>query len=338
MAKSSGSIWVSLGLNTANFSKGVSRARKDLNGFQKFTSGLKGMFNPFTIGIGAVAGLGAAFHNAIGVVNDFSKAQSEVKAVLGDLGTDKNMAMLSKQAKELGASTAFTASEVSNLQVSLSRLGFKPEEINNMTESTLDAAAALGSELAEQADLTGAALKSYGLDSKEAARVNDVLAKSASSSALDFSKLQTALPIVGATAKTAGVSLERTTAILGTLSDRGIDASSAGTALRNIFLELSKKGLTFEQAMAKINTATDKNAVAMDLFGRRGATAGVIIAEVGGSIDDLEQSLLNADGAAKKMADTMLNNLTGDMTKAKSAWEGFILSLEDGNGVISKIA
>ena len=336
MAGSSGSIWVSLGLTTQNFQKGIKGARGQLSGFQKFTQGLKGMFNPFTIGVGAVAALGTALTDAFGIFKDFEKANSKLEAVLR--ATDSEMEALTKQSKKLGSVTAFTASEVAELQTEFAKLGFPTDDILDMTEATLDGAAALGSELGEQAALAGATLKQYGLDSSEAARVNDVLAESAASSALDFSKLATALPIVGATANTAGVSLERTTALLGTLSNRGLDASSAATALRNIFLELSKQGITWEQAMNKINTATDKNAVAMDLFGKRGATAGVILAETGASTADLEEKLKSAEGAAKDMAETMLDNLSGDITKAGSAWEGFILSLEDGEGAIAGVS
>ena len=88
--------------------------------------------------------------------------------------------------------------------------------------------------------------------------------------------------------------------------------------------------------MKKINTSTDKNATAMDLFGKRGATVGVILSETGGDVANLTARLEEADGAAKGMAETMEDNLIGDMTKAQSAWEGFILSIEDGEGIISQ--
>ena len=312
------------------------------NGVMKQSQGLFSGFKSAILSSGAailgwtalIGGAIAVVKNMVGIFMDFDKASSGLQAVLDATGNE--MDSLKTQAKNLGSVTAFTASQVLDLQTEFAKLGFPTADILNMTSSTLDAAAALGSELGEQAALSGAVLKQYSLDSSEAARVNDVLAKSASSSALDFTKLSTALPIVGATAATAGVSLERTTALLGTLADRGIDASTAATSLRNIFLTLSAKGLTWEQAMQKINTATDKNAVAFDLFGKRGATAAVILAGTGESAAVLEQKLLGAEGAAKKMADTMLNNLSGDVTKAKSAWEGFILSLEDGEGVFSR--
>ena len=299
----------------------------------------------------SIAGAGAAMFGigaAIGVVTrvlgsavktfiEFEKTNSQLKAVLGDNGTAGAMKQLSDQSKALGSVTSFTATSVAQLQVEFAKLGFPTNDILNMTKATLDGAAALGSDLAEQAALTGATLKQFGLDSTETGRVVDVMASAASKSALDFSKLNTALPIVGATAATAGVSLERTTALLGTLSDRGIDASSSGTALRNMFLELSKQGLTYDEAMAKINTSTDKNATAMELFGKRGATAGVILAGTAAATDKLEDSLNNANGAARLMAQTMLDNLSGDITIAQSAWEGLILSFEDGNGILSKL-
>jgi len=336
MGKSSGSIWVSLGLKTAEFQKGIKKAKGQLNGFQKFGAGLKGMFNPMTVGIGVVAGLGTALTNAARTIVEFEKANSKLEAITRS--TSSEMKSMSDQAKELGSSTSFTATQVTELQTEFAKLGFPTNEILQMTAATLDGAAALGSDLASQAALTGAVLKQYGLDAGEAAIVNDVMAEAAASSALDFEKLNTALPIVGATAGAAGVSFERTTALLGTLSDRGLDASSSGTALRNVFLELSKTGLTYEQAMAKINTATDKNAAALDLFGKRGATAGVILAESGVSLGEFEQKLNDANGAAKIMAQTMLDDVAGDITIAESAWTGFILSIEDGTGVLSKLS
>ena len=92
MGASSGSIWVSLGLRTANFQKGISQAKGQLNGFQKFGAGLKGMFNPLTVGIGAMAGLGAAFADGVRIVVEFEKANSKLAAVLG--ATDSQMASL----------------------------------------------------------------------------------------------------------------------------------------------------------------------------------------------------------------------------------------------------
>lgn len=304
-----------------------------------FVNGVKkGMMQWSTTLIGAtalIAGVTKLVGSAVKIFRDFEKANSQLEAVLG--ANAEQMKQLSTQAKELGSSTAFTASEVVSLQTELAKLGFPTEDILNMTEATLNGAAALGSELGEQAALTGALLKQYGLDASEATKVNDIMATAAANSALDFSKLSTALPIVGATAAAVGQDLTQTTALLGKLSDRGLDASTSGTSLRNVFLMLSKKGLTMNEAMEMINTSTDKAKTSMELFGIRGATTGLILADVEGKTTKLDIALQNTDGAAKKMADTMLNNLSGDITKAESAYEGFILSLEDGSGTISNM-
>jgi len=305
-----------------------------------FVAGIRkgiGQWATSMIGVtAAIAGVTALVGNAIQIFRDFEKANSQLAAVSG--ATAQQMEMMKNQAKELGSTTAFTASQVTELQTEFAKLGFPTDDILDMTGATLSGAAALGSELGEQAALTGALLKQFGLDANQATRVNDVLATAASKSALDFNKLSTALPIVGATANAAGKTIEETTVLLGKLSDRGIDASTAGTSLRNIFLELSKQGLTFEEAMQQINESTDKNKTAMDLFGKRSATAGIILADMEGTVTDLDIAMEKGTITAKGMADTMLNNLSGDITKAESAWEGFILSIEDGDGVISKAA
>ena len=318
----------------------ILRQNKALRKNSGFVAGVKkgvGQWATSMIGVTiAIAGVTKLVGSAVKIFKDFEEANSKLAAVTR--ASANEMKIMSDQAKELGGTTAFTASEVTGLQIEFAKLGFPTQEIVQMTDATLAGAAALGSGLGEQAALTGALLKQYGLDASEAGRVNDVLAESAASSALDFSKLSTALPIVGATANAVGVDLQETTAILGTLSDRGLDASTAGTSLRNVFLELSKQGLTMDQAMNKINNSTDKAKTSMELFGKRGATTGLILAETGESVGLLEDKLRGADGAAQDMADTMLDNLAGDITKAQSAWEGFILSMEDGEGSLASIS
>jgi hypothetical protein len=342
---SSGSIWVSLGLKTDQFTKGISKAKGSLNGFQKFSAGLKNMFNPFTIGVGAVAGLGAALSNAIGIVNDFEKANSKLKAILGENGTAGAMKLMSDQAKQLGASTAFTAGEVSGLQTELAKLGFDVSEIENMTGAVLDLAAASGTELAEAAANTGAIINAFGLESGDAAHVADVMASSFSKSALDMEKFSETMKNASPIARAAGVSLEVATAAAGKLADANISGSKAGTDLRRIFSELVKDGKPFADSLDDIagkmngaSTKAEKLAIAEDLVGKRAKGALLVLVDQKDELGFLASELDNADGSARAMADTMLDNVAGSLTKANSAYEGFVLSLEDGNGVISEAA
>ena len=316
----------------------VNKAAKDGRGdVGRYGIALKGLGSNLIGSLGIVGGFTALFSilgSGIKIFKDFSKSTSKLASILGK--TKGDISGLTEQAKKLGSTTAFTASEVVSLQTELAKLGFSVKEIENSTEGILNLAAATGQDLATSAELAGSTLRIFNLDASEMGRVTDVLAKSTTISSLSMEKLATIMPTVGKTAQLAGVSLERTASLAGTLTDRGLDASTAATSLRNIFLELSKKGLTWNQAMSKINNSTDKNKAAMDLFGKRAAAAGSILAETADSTDILTESLKKSTGAAKKMADEMLDNLAGDITKAQSAWEGFVLSLESGNGVISK--
>jgi hypothetical protein len=294
-------------------------------------------------GFNKLAGRAAGFVGIYGVIrllgnlgkifSQFEKANKRLQAILGV--SAKDMSALKNQAKELGAITAFTASQVTGLQTELAKLGFTLPQIEASTEGILALAAATGTDLAEAATLSGAAVRIFGLSAEETARVADVLALSTSKSALDMQKLATALPIVGTTAKQAGLNIEQTTGLLGTLADRGIDASTAATSLRMIFIQLAKQGITFNEAMQKINDSTNKTKTAVELFGARAATAATVLSETGDATAKLTEELNNAKGAAQEMADVMLDNLSGDITKAKSAWEGFVLSIESGDGIIS---
>lgn len=305
--------------NAGDFFRNVGNYRSGL-------SKLNGVLGQF----GAALGIGVVMRDAIGVIRDFDQAQADLASVLG-VNVDE-MGALTEQAKELGATTTFTAAQVSELQKELAKLGFSQVEIERMTEGVLSLAEATGTELSEAATVAGATLNGFGLDASEAGRVSDVMAKSFSSSALDMSKFSTAMSAVAPVANQFGFSVEQTTAMLGKLVDNGIDASTAGTALRNILLQANKAGLTFNEAMEKINGSTDKSGTALELFGTRGATVATVLAEnqeqVAGLTDKLEKSAGAADEMAKKQRDT----LGGALKELRSAYEGYILGVDGATG------
>lgn len=306
----------------------------------KYREAIKGLGKQLLAVTGLTAGLSMVmnfFRKSVGLVRDFELQIATLGGVART--TDEELKTLSNNARELGATTEYTAMQVAELQTEYARLGFSVQNIIDSTKPTLQGATAMGSALDETAKLTGATLNSFQKSTRDTANVIDVMAKSTQISALDFRQLQTALPIVGATAKNAGVSFERTSALLGVLSSNGIDASSSATALRNMFLELSNKGLTWEESMKRINKATDKNKAANELFGKRGATVAVTLATQSEKLRELEGELNNANGSAKELADKRLNTLDGSLKLLQSAWEGFILKLNDatnGGNLLSK--
>ena len=286
------------------------------------TADTKGFVTPMRA-VGAL--VTAVFVKAVQVTAEFEKELSKLRAVSGATATE--MGNLETNARNLGKSTAFTATEVASLQVELAKLGFTTNDILNASGGVLDLAAGLGVDLADAAVLTGSTLRAFGLSTEETGRVVDVLAKSASSSALDFSKLTESLKQAAPIARAANISFEDTVALLGTLANAGIHGSNAGTALKKIFIELNASGLSLNDAYKLINNSSNKLATASELVGKRAGGALLTLANGASGTQELADSLNNAEGAAQKMRETMEDNLIGDFEKLKSAINEVFISI-----------
>lgn len=283
--------------------------------------------------VAGVAGLFRALKSTVTVFSDFEQSNANLSAVLGK--TSEGITALTEDAKRLGSVTAFTASEVSALQTEFAKLGFNEQEILAATEATLNLAAATGSELGEAAAIAGATLGGFGLDASETGRVTDVMAKSFSTSALDLEKFKESMKGAAPAAKAVGISVEQTTALLGTLANAGISGSKAGNNLKTSFINLNAAGLTLEQGLEKVANSEDKLGTAANLVGKNAAASFLVLSEGVGVTKELEQGLLNAGGAAKEMADKQLDTLQGAVKLLKSAWEGLVLDFYDGNGALN---
>ena len=187
--------------------------------------------------------------DSVKVFADFDIQMQKVKAISGANASE--FIKLSKSAQELGRSTFFTATQVGELQMNFSKLGFTATEVLAAQSAALDMATATGEDLARTATVIGSSIRGFNLDASEAGRVADVMAASFTSSALDLEKFQTSMTKVAPIAELMGVSLEATTAIMGKLSDAGIEASIAGTSLRNIFLKMGDPSSDLAQALGK---------------------------------------------------------------------------------------
>lgn len=299
-------------------------------------SSLKSMATGFLGVTALIYGAFRAIKDAVSISVSFEKQMDKVSAITG--ATAEDMKLLSDNAKELGGTTTQTATQVGQLQEEFAKLGFSTDEILAATEATISLAEASQSDLANSAVVAASTLRGFGLEAEETQRVVDVMAKSFSSSSLDMEKFSTAMATVAPAARASGVSIEETTALLGTMTNAGIDASTAGTSLRNIFIENAKSGRTLQESLDLINNSTNKNTTAFELFGKRGMGAALVLASDFNDTIKLTDTLMNeSEGAAQEMADTMRDNLAGDVTILRSAWEGFILSMEDGGGVFNKI-
>ena len=320
------------------------------NGFADATQGAKGL----GLSITSIASVAAIASAAIGVVvaeaakfyaegtkvaMEFNAQLSKLQAITGKSADE--LKGLTKQALELGRNTSYTASQIVSLQLELAKLGFNTDSIKNMTESVQQFAKATGAELAPAASLAGATLRMFNMDSVESQRVADVLAKACSSSALSFEYLNSAMSTVGPVANAFGFSLEDTVALLGMLANAGFDASAAATATRNILLNLADSngklaqtlghtvtnGTELLQALDELQKKGIDLATALELTDKRSVAAFNTFLNGAESGKELITTLEQCDGAANEMAKTMGDNLQGDITSLKSAWEGLTLQL-----------
>ena len=300
----------------------------------KYSNALKGVTARFLGWAAVAATLFRALKSGITIVLNYSKANSVLRGILRK--TKEETIELRKQQQELGKSTAFTATQVTKSQTELARLGFTMGQIIDLTPAILDASVALGVDMAEAAELVAGQLNAFGKATGEGAQVADVLTRSTQISSLTFERLKNSLDKVGKVSDISNVSLEKTVATLGAVTDTNIKAEKAGTAFRNILLLSAKAGIPYEEMLQKINDSSTKAKTAVELFGKQNAAVAIVIAENTEKINENTKSLDNAAGAAKEFADEALDNLSGDLTLASSVWEGFILSLEEGDGILAK--
>ena len=270
---------------------------------------------------GAVAVL-AAFRNILKSLKDLEFQMSKVAAISG--ATSKQMVELRNNAIKVGAASKFTATEVGKLQEELARLGFTTTEILKLTDSISALAIVADRELGPTALAVAKTINAFALTASEAARVTNIMAESFANTALDLEKFEAAIRNVGPLARVAGLSLEETTAILGTFVDNGIEASKAGTDLRRILLNISKAGITLEEALDRVRFSTNKVTAAQEIFGDRAAVAGVILVENTQKVKDLNEQFSDSTREMDRMRRIMEDNLETDLKKLASAFDALI--------------
>ena len=346
--RKSGKVTKEYGIEIAKINTGLKAHRRELLvtrqemlGIDGFTTRLGKSFRK--MGTSIVAGFAGLFaiqqltrlvKGAFDTIKEFEQQMARVEAITG--ATDEQIKALSDSAKTLGSTTRKTATEVGQLQEELAKLGFTTDEILASTEAIIQLSEATGSDLAQSSSVAAGVLNAFGLEAQDTQELVDVMAKSFTSSALDLNKFEVAMANIGPVTAEAGLSVQETTGLLGILVDRNVQASKAGTGLRNVFLTLAKEGKTLEGAMAEINSATDKTAKATEIFGKENAVVATILSSTESEVRALTTSLNDANGSASEMAQITGDTLSGDLDRVTSAWEGFILSLEDGDNSISR--
>ena len=329
--------------------------RKAVEGTKTFKDRLIGLWNEikkgglYAIGRNLLSTFTDAFRNAGSIIADFEQANSRLAAILGT--TKDAITDMTEQAKELGASTSYTASEVTQLQIELAKLGFAREEIKAATPEILDFAKAVDTDLGSAASLTGAALRIFGLNAEETGRVVSTMAIGTTSSALSFEYLNSALATVGPVASSFGFTIEETTALLGQLANSGFDASSAATATRNMMLNMADSSGKLAKALGKPVTDLDSlieglqklnsegvNLVEMlELTDKRSVAAFNTFLQGADKLGALRDSVTDCHDKFKGMAEEMGNNVRGSMATLQSSIEGLILKFYESRGAMKII-
>lgn len=312
--------------------------RREVGNYGKALEGVNGRLSSLRAGLvnvaqaaGVTLGVFGAFRvirNSVSIIRDFEKQNATLAGVLGK--TKDEIRELTEDAKRLGSVTVKTATEVAQLQEAYARLGFSQKEILDLTEPTISGSIALNSSLDDTSLLVGAVVNSFDeLSTTDAPEIIDQLSKSTTLSALNFEKLSVSLPIVASAANALDVPLTEVLATLGKLADAGVETSTAATALRNIFIESASRGINYRDAIEDIRNSTNKLSRANEIFGQRTAISALVIANNTEAVKELDKELQNAQGTAKELAEKQLDTLDGAIKLLISAWEGFVLQLND---------
>lgn len=327
----------------------------------KLDISLKSMIQNAAVGL-AVDGLKMLADKAkeaakyvIEVGSSFEAGMDKVQAVSGASAAD--MEKLSAKAKEMGATTKFSASEAADAMNYMAMAGWKTEDMLQGVEGIMYLAAASGEELATTSDIVTDALTAFGKSAEESGRLADIMAAASSNANTNVSMMGETFKYAAPVAGALGASMEDTAVAVGLMANSGIKASQAGTALRTGLSNLAKPTKQMKEWMDKYNISlvenedgsvnlretmiqlrekmgslseTEQAAAASAIFGKNAMSGWMAV--INASDEDfnkLADAIDNSDGAAKEMMETMGDNLQGKIKLLEASLEGLGIALYD---------
>lgn len=289
---------------------------------------------------------------------DFDEGMSGVQALTRMDKSDPRLKMLREQARALGASTAYTATDAASGQKFLAMAGFTPEAIKQALPGVLNMGLAGDMDLGEASDIGSNVLSQFGLKADQMDRVSDVLTVAFTSTNTDLRQLGETMTYAGPVAADLGISLENMAAMAGAMADNGMRGSMAGTALRSGLNRLvapakagqdalSALGVKISDANGRLRSMPDilkdvgkslqkfdqpsQTRLKKDIFGEE-AMVGmghVLRYALNGKYDQLVDKLNKANGGAENVAKVKIDNLKGDVKQLVSAWEDLGIQMEE---------
>lgn len=284
---------------------------------------------------------------ALKVAGDFEAAMNQVRAVSGATGDE--LVKMRELAKELGATTQFSASEAAEAMNFLAMAGMKVNDIIAAMPKTLQLASAAQLDMASAADIVTNILSGYNKPVSELSHVTDVLVKAFTSANTDLRQLAEAMKYAGPTAATAGVQFEEAAAALGLMGNAGIQASMAGTSLRgaisrmlsaNVQKKAKELGITFtdihgrllplNKILEQLAPHVEDAGLFMELFGQRAGPAfSVLVTQGADALRKLTDELVNSGGTAESIAKVQMEGFNGAIKELQSAFEGLQIAIAD---------
>ena len=342
-----GSIKIDTKIDTNGFKGGIDKIKSIAQaGVSAVTATLAGI----------TAALGAGATAAATVGSSFEAAMSKVSAISG--ATGDSLQSLTDKAKEMGAKTKFSASESASALQYMAMAGWDTESMLNGIDGIMNLAAADGLDLATTSDIVTDALTAFNLKASDSTHFADVLAKASSSANTNVSMLGESFKYVAPLAGTMGYSVEDVSLALGLMANASVKGSMAGTSLKTALSNLASPTEEMSNVMTQYGISisdaegnalplidvmkqlrekfsglseTEQAAAASTLFGKEAMSGMLAIINASDSdFDNLTKNINNADGAAQAMADTMQDNLQGQITILKSGLEGLGIEIYEG--------
>ena len=300
----------------------------------------------------AVTGLGTA---AVKTAADFDAEMSKVSAISGATGADFDK--LRAKAREMGAKTKFSATEAASAMEYMAMAGWRTEDMLSGIEGIMNLAAASGEDLATTSDIVTDALTAFGLSASDSGHFADILAAASSNANTNVSMMGETFKYCAPIAGALGFSAEDTAEAIGLMANSGIKASQAGTSLRSIMNNLAGDVTFVGKNIGEVTIATsnadgsmrslndiladcrvafaglsesEKAANAEALVGKNAMSGFLALMNAGeGDINKLRGAIEGCDGASERMAETMQDNLSGQLTILKSQLEELAISFAD---------
>ena len=328
--------------------QGIKHGVTEVEGyFKKLRSTITSTLGGLGIGLG-ITEFGRSMINA---GKDFEAGMARVRAVTN--ASTEDFKAMEAEAKRLGGTTKYTASEAASALENLTRNGLTPTQATAALSKTLQLAQANAISLAEAADMATNTMNGFGMSVDELGKVNDILSSTAAHSATNVLELAEAVKNAAPLAKNCGVGIQETNAALGTLANVGIKGADAGTALKQVFMGLStesdkgakalkKYGLEINQQTIEVDGLAGtlkklyesgigkSNQDLADVFGRRAFSGAAALINNYEKFIELNDTLASSYGETERMFEQGSGRMQSALASLSSAWEAFQIEIFQG--------